>query len=196
MSHTFNVQVEVDPTKADADDIDVNTYSLLLYCQKVLVAILKSGYYFPEDLRKFFFMLYEEVDPIFPGYANIAIGGFVFLRFLCSAITVPDTYGLTPKPPSQAARRNLILVAKVLQNVANEVTFGKKEEYMVKMNDFITVNIPKLYGFYKELLEPAKIITQVEVPEITPVVINNSIITIHNQIIRSQSKIKKYNGYT
>lgn len=49
--------------------------------------------------------------------------------------------------PSDKARRALVLIAKLLQNTANGVQFGGKEEYMAPLNDFVTENINILYGF-------------------------------------------------
>ena len=44
-------------------------------------------------------------------------------------------------------RRALILISKVVQNVANEVEFGDKEAYMMPMNAFIKENIPRMKCF-------------------------------------------------
>lgn len=40
-----------------------------------------------------------------------------------------------------------MLIAKVLQNTANGVQFGGKEEYMAPLNDFVTSNISVLFSF-------------------------------------------------
>jgi len=121
--------VEVDPEKMQqAEDIEINTYSLLLYCQRILVAIFKSAAYFPQELRTFLSAVKTQVEFKFPGSWDKAIGGFLFLRFFCSAITVPDSYVLSKIVPPPTARRNLVLVAKVLQNLANNVLFGQKRK--------------------------------------------------------------------
>jgi len=39
-----------------------------------------------------------------------------------------------------------LLISKVLQNVANGVQF--KEEHMASMNDFVTRNREKIFGFF------------------------------------------------
>jgi hypothetical protein len=46
-------------------------------------------------------------------------------------------------PPSQKNRRTLVLVAKILQNIANGVLF-QKEEYMLGFNDLISKQRPRL----------------------------------------------------
>jgi len=190
VKHSFNVNVELDPQKMiNEDDVEVNTYSLLLYCQRILVAILKSAPICPSELRSFFKEVKDYVEPKFPGSWEKAIGGFLFLRLLCSAITVPDSYGLTKDIPSPNARRNLVLVAKVLQNLANNVLFGDKETYMTKLNDFISTNIPKLSIFYDQLLS-IQTTSIVETPKIHQTVKTNSLLTVHNHIILFQKKFQ------
>jgi len=80
---------------------------------------------------------------------SIPLGGFIFLRFICPALTSPHIYGLVKDPPSTNAQRMLILISKVLQNLAGCKHF--KEEYMSPMNEFIDVNKTNLLEFYKEI---------------------------------------------
>jgi hypothetical protein len=42
----------------------------------------------------------------------------------------PQVYGLLKEPPHSTAQRQLILIAKVLQNLANDTLPGKKEGYV------------------------------------------------------------------
>jgi hypothetical protein len=48
-------------------------------------------------------------------------------------------------------RRALILISKVVQNVANEVEFGDKEAYMMPMNGFIKEYIPRMKHFLGDI---------------------------------------------
>lgn len=48
-------------------------------------------------------------------------------------------------------RRGLLLIAKVVQNLANNVLFGVKEPYMYALNDFLTKNIYKVTTFLREV---------------------------------------------
>ena len=54
-------------------------------------------------------------------------------------------------PPNAMAQRQLILIAKVMQNLANDTLPGKKEGYMERLNEFITSNQNHLRGFYADL---------------------------------------------
>ncbi len=48
-------------------------------------------------------------------------------------------------------RRSLVLISKVLQNLANDVEFGDKEPYMAVMNYFIIKKRKALQEFFSEL---------------------------------------------
>lgn len=80
---------------------------------------------------------------LWPNMASISVGALFFLRFLSPALLYPERFGFGPpsccriicshaltEPPSPAARRGLVLISKLLQNVANGVEFGAKESCM------------------------------------------------------------------
>ncbi len=58
--------------------------------------------------------------------------------------------------------RGLILVAKTLQNLVNEVQFGEKENYMTGMNVFLVSHQKKTAEYYKKLLTDKYVIPSVE----------------------------------
>ena len=126
----------------------------------------------PADIFSQFRVLFAHIKRCvaerFPENVNTTIGGFIFLRFFCPAVSSPEAYGIVEgmhgftrtyqpltEPPSASARRLLILITKVLQNLSNDVEFGSKEPYMTKMNDFIHSNRQKLSDFYEKLVKPA-----------------------------------------
>lgn len=63
----------------------------------------------------------------------------------------PDAEGLISSAPSKEMRRGLLLIAKVVQNLANNVLFGAKEPYMFPLNDFLTQNIYRVTTFLREI---------------------------------------------
>jgi hypothetical protein len=87
----------------------------------------------------------------FPEAKFTAVGAFIFLRFFCPAIVAPDAEGLLSSAPSKEMRRGLLLIAKVVQNLANNVLFGAKEPYMFPLNDFLTQNIYRVTTFLREI---------------------------------------------
>lgn len=98
-----------------------------------------------------------------------AVSGFCFLRFICPALASPDSevykiidpaegislanYDLVkdpklkafklPKTLDSVERRRLLLVTKVIQNLANGVIFGAKEKFMLPLNSLLLAAIPK-----------------------------------------------------
>ncbi|EFA77182.1 Ras GTPase activation domain-containing protein [Heterostelium album PN500] len=79
------------------------------------------------------------------------VGGFIMLRFFSPAIVTPEYSKLIASDivPSRRAKRNLVLLAKVLQNVSNGVEFGGKEEFMTCMNSIVTDNKPKMSKYFQ-----------------------------------------------
>lgn len=95
--------------------------------------------------------------PRFPEAKYTAVGSFVFLRFFCPAIVAPESENLVSSTPSKEMRRGLLLIAKVIQNLANNVLFGAKEPYLFPLNDFLTQNIYRVTTFLREIsVEPAE----------------------------------------
>ncbi len=79
---------------------------------------------------------------------QMVVGGFLFLRYLCPALVTPEGYGLKGEQQScqfnvtvtlnGKTRRTLILISKVIQNLANGVEFeGQKEPYMMPLNTIV-----------------------------------------------------------
>lgn len=91
------------------------------------------------------------VEPRFPEAKYTAVGAFVFLRFFCPAIVAPDVEGLVSTPPSKEMRRGLLLIAKIIQNMANNVMFGVKEPYMFPLNHFLVENVFDITTFLHKI---------------------------------------------
>lgn len=82
-------------------------------------------------------MVFNSSKIRFPEQANQALGSFFFLRFICPAIIAPHVYGLQKglqhkslleltklfflEPPNEAFQRQLVLLSKVIQGLANNV---------------------------------------------------------------------------
>lgn len=82
------------------------------------------------------------------------IGGFLFLRFVCPAITTPHLYGLIDKEPDSDTRRVLVLITKLLFKTATCVMFGDREPKFRVLNTFIEKNSPAIHQLYVKLSEP------------------------------------------
>eukprot|EP00004_Rigifila_ramosa_P012205 TRINITY_DN2632_c0_g1_i1.p1 TRINITY_DN2632_c0_g1~~TRINITY_DN2632_c0_g1_i1.p1 ORF type:complete len:596 (+),score=177.88 TRINITY_DN2632_c0_g1_i1:170-1957(+) len=133
-----------------------NMDRLLGVTKQLLVRIFKSATELPSELLEICAHLASAVQARFPQsttVVNTAIGGFIFLRFVVSAVMAPEKYDLVETPPGPDARRALVLIAKVLQNVSNGAPFdGAKEMFMTPANSFVMDNIPDVREFFHALL--------------------------------------------
>eukprot|EP00002_Diphylleia_rotans_P008478 TRINITY_DN1834_c0_g2_i3.p1 TRINITY_DN1834_c0_g2~~TRINITY_DN1834_c0_g2_i3.p1 ORF type:complete len:2567 (-),score=480.65 TRINITY_DN1834_c0_g2_i3:159-7859(-) len=151
---------EVDPDKVgQGEDAAVNIPRLASRCQEILDRILKSIDSCPISLRDIYRHLRASVSSRFPSHTLTAIGGFLFLRFICPCVAAPESFEVIEITPKVSTRRNLILITKVIQNLVNGVPF--KEPYMKGLNSFIEKNQKNLQTFL-ELL--ADLPTSIPVP--------------------------------
>jgi hypothetical protein len=153
----LSMSMELDQTKALDDDMDTETnlLQLQLICQKLLNVLIKTSVKnIPSAFRKIFVEIDNSVMGKFAGSNEAVykgIGGLFFLRFVCPAITAPHVYGLLKNPPNTVTQRQLVLISKVIQSIANMQPPGKKEEYMNALTDFINQAIPRIIKFYDNL---------------------------------------------
>eukprot|EP01028_Stygiella_incarcerata_P004474 TRINITY_DN1983_c0_g2_i1.p1 TRINITY_DN1983_c0_g2~~TRINITY_DN1983_c0_g2_i1.p1 ORF type:complete len:982 (-),score=292.26 TRINITY_DN1983_c0_g2_i1:160-3105(-) len=81
------------------------------------------------------------------------VGGFIFLRFFTPAIVSPVQYGVLSDALSEHQMRNLVAIAKVLQNLSNGVLFGEKESFMESMNSVLVELRPQFEQYVKKLAD-------------------------------------------
>jgi hypothetical protein len=161
----LSVSLELDPTKTQStDNLDVNKLQLQLFTQKILHMIFSTGRKMPRykvvcfeisklyrELRIFLAHVYRNVRQKFPNAAYQSVGAFAFLRMICPAITAPQLYGVSENPVGKESQRYLVLISKIVTNIAN-FNGGLKEEYLDGMKDFILENQQKVRGFIDAVL--------------------------------------------
>lgn len=81
------------------------------------------------------------------------IGGYIYLRFFNPVIVTPDALNFIQIKPSRVMRRNLILIAKILQNLSNGIDFGDKEQYMRFVNPFIQARKDSIQCYFEKLAD-------------------------------------------
>ncbi|WWC73068.1 uncharacterized protein I206_107033 [Kwoniella pini CBS 10737] len=141
---------ELDPSKASGtDDIDRNADHLRLMCQALLDLICSSTPRVPLMFRAMCHHIWELVDDRFPDSRHSAVGSFIFLRFFCPAIVSPESIDLDVNPDTRETRRALLLITKVIQNLANNVVF--KELHMKVLNSFLSDNIRQVTKFLSDI---------------------------------------------
>jgi len=132
---------EVDPSRLDANEnVDENRQNLLQLTQTVINSIVNSTKIFPLHLRIICNCLYQVVSNRFPQTGFQAVGTVIFLRFINPVLISPHEYGIIDLEPTIKMKRGLTLVAKILQNIANNLVFTK-EIHMKYFNDFLRSNL-------------------------------------------------------
>ncbi|PRP88422.1 RasGTPase-activating protein [Planoprotostelium fungivorum] len=135
---------EVDPSKMKPEELPnlkQNQERLIEITHEFLDVIFDSTDRVP---TKFLSLLRVLVKQCFPSKELRAIGTVLFLRFLVPAITTPQSYDIVPREVSDAdARRALTLIAKIIQNLANEMK-EFKEGYMQPLNSILSTNTGRI----------------------------------------------------
>lgn len=132
-----NESYEVDPLKlGEGENLEHNQAKLIHLCEKLLSVLFNAAYSYPKPLREFLGVAQKEVVKTFPEMQIKIMGAMFFLRLVNPAVVSPQGFGVVADAPPPRVRRALVLVGKLLQNLANMVQFGDKEPFMVPFNDF------------------------------------------------------------
>ncbi|KAK3950236.1 hypothetical protein QBC32DRAFT_376735 [Pseudoneurospora amorphoporcata] len=156
MQTSKDLNLELDPTRVTSpEELQKNALQLEIVANVFIDDICASSARIPPSFRKICSIIAAAVMPRFSEAKYTAVGAFIFLRFFCPAIVAPEVEGLVATAPSKEMRRGLLLIAKVIQNLANNVLFGAKEPFMFPLNDFLTKNIYRVTTFLREIsVEP------------------------------------------
>jgi len=189
---------EIDPSKMSdgkENQIEENRKNLFEGAELVFKGIRHSVSCLPLEFRAVCHQLQVEVREKFPELKHAVVGGFFFLRFMCPAIVSPEGFGVIcdgPPMPSEA-RRALVLVSKLLQNLANGKSFGSKEEYMIPMQKFINNNQDEIKAFFDELasVNPAEIEFRPFMTNVAEEEFTEYLRYIHSQLVLSRTKVEE-----
>ncbi|KAF0705858.1 hypothetical protein As57867_006880, partial [Aphanomyces stellatus] len=161
-SSDFELNIAKDPSLSDPVKLQRNADNLMAVCQTIVDSILDHVDALPLSfvhvcrylkgklIERFLDKSEEDYDGSSSPIKAI-MGGFLFLRFICPAITTPHSYGLLDEIPDASSRRILVLVTKLLFNCSTDVEFGVKESYMRIVNGFILQNAPRMSFLYTRL---------------------------------------------
>ena len=151
-----DLNLELDPTRVPSpDELQKNALQLEIVAKVFIDDICASSSSMPPSFKKICSIISTAVMPRFQEAKYTAVGAFIFLRFFCPAIVAPEVEGLVASAPSKEMRRGLLLIAKVIQNLANNVLFGAKEPFMYPLNEFLANNIYQVTNFLRDIsVEP------------------------------------------
>jgi len=181
------VNVEVDPNKDP--NAKKNIEKLKSVVEQYLHTIMDSIQLLPPEIREICSFIKTEVDKKFPGNGLPMVGGFVFLRFICPSIVTPDGHKIINETIPSDARRPLVLISKVIQNISNEVDV-KKEEFMADMSDFVLESREDMQRFFQKLSTlPATYPKNLPLELFKEEETHTLIYELHNQIVLNDKKL-------
>ncbi|XP_066962551.1 neurofibromin isoform X3 [Macrobrachium rosenbergii] len=184
---------EVDPARLDpTEDVDANRRNLIALTQRVFGAIVSSSEKFPPQLRSMCHCLYQVLSKRFPQFPqnNIgAVGTVIFLRFINPAIVSPCETGILDRQPSQQVKRGLMLMSKILQNIANHVEFSK-EQHMLPFNDFLRQHFEGARWFFIQIASDCESVEQAS--HSISFISDANVHALHRLLWNHQEKIGEY----
>lgn len=130
--------------------------TLSSFCERLMTSVVEHIDSIPHGMRWISRQLRDMARATYPAVPQVdrdaLVGSFVVMRYIVAAILVPDEYGLVDEAPPAEAQRNLVLIAKVVQTLANGTSFGDgKEAYMKPLNKFLRRNRRRMARFYGDL---------------------------------------------
>eukprot|EP01119_Soliformovum_irregulare_P021244 TRINITY_DN7036_c0_g1_i1.p1 TRINITY_DN7036_c0_g1~~TRINITY_DN7036_c0_g1_i1.p1 ORF type:complete len:355 (-),score=64.22 TRINITY_DN7036_c0_g1_i1:512-1576(-) len=184
---------EIDPRRAEKGvNVKENMQKLLELSSQFLHHIYQSIELCPSFLRRVIYHAEKEISIKFPNAGSVVIGVFFFSRFLIPAIVSPKTFGLLPDTPSPEGQRGLILISKLLQNLANGNEFeDTTEEYKSDMNQFVIINTPHLQEFFSNLILDDKKLggTDIKFYHVSSEMLNYAMNTISSSLQSNKDEI-------
>ncbi|KAI0329579.1 hypothetical protein GY45DRAFT_1324865 [Cubamyces sp. BRFM 1775] len=140
---------ELDSSRVSKEELRQNKETVEFITAKFLEIISSSIPALPSIIREICAHIAKSVNEVWPEAKFAALGAFIFLRFISPAIVTPETVDV-PVPHDPTVRRGLMVIAKIIQNLANNILFGK-EAHMVILNDFLKENIVTVTKFLSEI---------------------------------------------
>ncbi|XP_067556767.1 rasGAP-activating-like protein 1 isoform X2 [Pseudorca crassidens] len=114
----------------------------------------------PPAIRLAFKQLRQCVEERFPqaehkDVKNLAISGFLFLRFFAPAILTPKLFDLRDQHADPQTRRSLLLLAKAVQSIGNlgQQLGQGKELWMAPLHPFLLQSISRVRDFLDQLVD-------------------------------------------
>eukprot|EP00095_Tigriopus_kingsejongensis_P009722 maker-scaffold748_size102973-snap-gene-0.12 protein:Tk09722 transcript:maker-scaffold748_size102973-snap-gene-0.12-mRNA-1 annotation:"probable ras gtpase-activating protein isoform x2" len=151
-----DVDLEVDPIKVNnPEELEVHRANLQTAVKQVWSRIAKSYSYFPIQLQRCFYKIRQYLQHVGkPEVGDNLISSCIFLRYLCPAILSPSLFNLTDEYPQKRANRNLTLIAKTLQTLANFTRYEGKENSMEFLNSFLDEECAPMKRFLQQISSP------------------------------------------
>ena len=148
------VGYEIDPARIDnANNLESNLKNVESLLALFFEALIESSSAIPSAMRQVLSQISKFVDLRFPRKGSMAVGALLILRLVTPAIISPETYDLVKTSLSNRnLKRGMVIVGKIIQNLANGVKFGSKEAHMISFNKFLDASRTRYDAFIYDLM--------------------------------------------
>ena len=119
-----------------------------------------------------------------------AVGTVLFLRFINPAIVSPYEMGIVEKQPPSHIKRGLMLMSKILQNIANHVEFSK-EQHMLYCNEFVQRNFEAGRRFFIQIASDCESIDHNQSHSMS-FISDANVLALHRLLWNHQERIGDY----
>ena len=188
------VSYEVDPARMETGEVlEDNQQNLAQITQRVFNAIVSSADRFPPQLRSMCHCLYQVLCKRFPQSIqnNLgSVGTVLFLRFINPAIVSPCEMGIVERQPPTKIKRGLMLMSKILQNIANHVEFSK-EQHMLVFNEFVQRNFEAGRRFFIQIASDCESIDHAQSHSMS-FISDANVLALHRLLWNHQERIGDY----
>jgi neurofibromin 1 len=114
----------------------------------------------------------------------------MFLRFINPAIVSPFEMGIVEKQPPNNIKRGLMLMSKILQNIANHVEFSK-EGHMLCFNEFVKSNFDAGRRFFIQIASDCESLDQGQSHSMS-FISDANVLALHRLLWNHQERIGDY----
>ncbi|KAK4469506.1 hypothetical protein MN116_007051 [Schistosoma mekongi] len=157
----LNLSYEVDPRLLQPNEnLEDNQNNLIFATELLYNKLIKSVDSFPSRLRCMCRCLYKLIGHLSYGnqsndQALNVLSTVVFLRFINPAVVSPYESGILDFEPPSRVKRGLILIGKMMQNIANQLLFTK-EPHMRVFDSVLQKHFETCRQFFKAIVEEPK----------------------------------------
>ncbi|XP_050557964.1 neurofibromin isoform X9 [Spodoptera frugiperda] len=188
-----DISFEVDPARLDPNqDIEMNRSNLIDLTKEVFDRIVGSAEKFPPQLRSMCHCLYQVLSKRFAQFPQTsvgAVGTVLFLRFINPAIVSPQEMGIVNRPVPPHVKRGLMLMSKILQNIANHVEFSK-EQHMLPFNHFLRAHFEAGRKFFIQIASDCESVDQTS--HNLSFISDANVVALHRLLWNHQERIGDY----
>ncbi|EJS44753.1 ira1p [Saccharomyces arboricola H-6] len=180
---------EIDKMKPESESSEKMLDLFEKYMTKLIDAITNSISDFPIELIDICKTIHDAASVNFPEYAYIAVGSFVFLRFIGPALVSPDSENIIIVTRAHD-RKPFITLARVIQTLANGREKFFKRDILAPKEEFLKTCSEKIFNFLSKLCDIPTDTFTVNVRE-DPTLVNFDYSFLHRFLYFNEFSIRK-----